>query len=579
MSASPVPTKTSSNTEVNPVPYNPASLEAGEGNVAPASKMRRFVDSFKQVENQTTTDANGEKVTVKVKSPLDQSLKTRHLQMIAIGGSIGTGLFIGAGKALFLGGPASLLIAFFLIGAMLYSTIQSLGELSVRFPVTGAFSTFSARFIDPAWGFAMGWNYGIQWLVVFPLELVAASITVQYWNSSINPALWVAIFYALIVTINLFGVKGYGEAEFMFSLIKVVTVIGFIILGIVINVGGVPNGEYIGGQFWHIPGAFNHGFKGLCSVFVTAAFSFSGTEIVGLAAAETSSPEKTLPRATKQVFWRITLFYLLSLTILGLIVPFTDPGLLGDSSASVSVSPFVIAIKNAGIRGLPSVMNTVVLLSILSVANSAVYGCSRTITGLAENGLAPPVFNYIDRNGRPLAAMLLVFVIGLLCFVTASKYEGEIFSWLLSLTGLSAIFTWLSICLCHIRFRAAMKAQGRSLDELTFKSQVGVWGSWFGLIFNILVLIAQFWTALFPVGSSGPSAVVFFKSYLAAPIVLVCFVFYKVWRRSSFVSLKDMDLDAGRREVDHEAVRRELEEEKAFIASRGFLYRTFRFWC
>jgi len=194
---------------------------------------------------------------------------------------------------------------------MLFCTVHALGELAVAFPVAGSFSVYSSRFIDPAWGFAMGWNYALQWLIVLPLEIVAASITLNFWEGSqgVNPAAWVTIFLFVIIVINFFGVRGYGEAEFVFSIIKVAAVLGFIILGIIINVGGVPSDPrgYIGAKFWYNPGAFHNGFKGLCSVFVTAAFSFAGTELVGLAAAESANPRVTLPTAVKQVFWRICL--------------------------------------------------------------------------------------------------------------------------------------------------------------------------------------------------------------------------------------------------------------------------------
>ena len=558
-----------------------SNLEAGI--VTEGSRFQRFKDSFKPADlshvpnYENLTDLEKAAIAT-ANSPLQRSLKTRHLQMIAIGGSIGTGLFVGSGKALHNGGPASLLIAFFLIGAMLYSTVHALGELTVRFPVSGAFSTFCTRFIDPAWGFAIGWNYGIQWLVVFPLELVAASMTIQYWNKEINAAAWVAIFWSAIMVINLFGVKGYGEAEFIFSFIKVIAVIGFIIFGIVINCGGGPQGGYIGGTYWYTPGAFNHGFKGLCSVFVTGAFSFSGTEIVGLAAAETSNPRKTMPAAIKQVFWRIVIFYLTSLIIVGLIVPYTDDQLF-STTGSIGASPFVIAIRNAGVKGLPSVMNAVVLIAVLSVGNSAVYGCSRTISALAAQGHAPKFLGYIDRQGRPIFGIMLSGVVGLLCFVAASEKEPEVFAWLMALTGLSTIFTWGSICFCHIRFRAAMKLQGRSEREIVYKSQVGLIGSYFGVIFNFLVLVAQFWTGLFPVGSSKADVTSFFQAYLAAPIVLACFLFFKIWKKTKFVSLKDMDLDTGRREVDTEAIMAEIAEEQAYIRSKNFFYRTWKFWC
>ncbi|GMM30500.1 amino acid permease [Martiniozyma asiatica (nom. inval.)] len=514
------------------------------------------------------------------RAPLKRSLKNRHLQMIAIGGSIGTGLFVGSGSALSTGGPAALIIAWILTGIMMYCTVQALGELCVAFPVSGSFVQYNTRFISPAWGFCMAWNYALQWLVVLPLELVAASITIQYWNSEVNGAAWVSIFYALVVFINLFGVRGYGEAEFFFSLIKVIAIIGFIILGIVLNCGGGPVGGYIGGKYWHNPGAFAAGFKGVCSVFVTSAFSFAGTELVGLAAAETENPRKSLPSATKQVFWRIALFYIISLTLVGLLVPYNDPRLLGSSSADASASPFVIAIINGGISGLPSVMNVVIMIAVCSVANSSVYGSSRTIASLADQGFAPRSFGYIDREGRPLVGVCISLAIGLLCYLAASSKQGDVFTWMLALSGLSSIFTWGSICACHLRFRRALKVQGRGLDELSFTSQCGIIGSCFGVLLNCLILMAQFWVALFPIGEPA-SAESFFEVFLCVPILIVFYLFWVLYKKdfNFFVRSKDVDIDTGRREIDLELLKQEIAEEKAFIASKPFYYRVYKFWC
>jgi yeast amino acid transporter len=289
----------------------------------------------------------------------------------------------------------------------------------------------------------MGWNYAMQWLVVLPLELTAAGITVNYWTTSINVGVFITIFLVALTLINLAGVRGYGEAEFVFSIIKVIAVVGFIILGIVIDAGGGPNGVKLGSGYWTDPGAFANGFKGVCSVFVTAAFSFSGTELVGLAAAECENPRRQLPRATKQVFWRITIFYMVSLSIVGCLVPYNNPQLLnGTSSVDVKASPFVIAIQNAGISVLPSIMNAVILISVLSVGNSSTYGSTRTLAALAEIGQAPAIFAYIDKKGRPLVTLILALALGCLAYINIAPVGTTVFNWLLALSGLSAFFTW-----------------------------------------------------------------------------------------------------------------------------------------
>jgi amino acid transporter len=400
---------------------------------------------------------------------------------------------------------------------------------------------------------------------------------------------------------------GYGEAEFVFSIIKVIAVVAFIILGIIIDCGGVPGDDrgYLGARTWYEPGAFNNGFKGLCSVFITAAFAFSGTELVGLAAAETQNPRIELPKAIKQVFWRILLFYMVSLTIAGLLVPYDDPRLLGSSDTDANASPFVIAIRDgkwpldsynlsnnqktqlttpltAGIAGLPSVMNAVILIAVLSVGNSSIYASSRTLAALAEQGQAPKSFGYIDRSGRPLVSILVSSAFGLLCFVVAAgdNAQSEAFTWMLAISGLSLILAWLSVCLCHIRFRAAWKKQGRRLDELAFKSQTGVVGSYIGLIFNCLVLVAPFWIGAWPIGygemSAGEQVLNFFQAYLAAPIVILCYVGFKVWKKTSIQRAATIDITTGTREID---LPRILEEERLERMSWPAWKRWYRFFC
>lgn len=514
-------------------------------------------------------------------SLLSRELKGRHLQMIAIGGSIGTGLFVSSGQTLNAGGPAAVLLAYTLIGIMLYCTVQALGELAVIFPVAGSFSAFATRFLDPSWGFAMGWNYALQWLVVLPLEIIAASMTLDYWNVTAPKAVFVTIFLLVIAVINLFGAKAYGEAEFIFAIVKVTAIIGFILLGIVINIGGTPTEGYIGGKYWQHPGAFHNGFKGLCSVFVTAAFAFAGTELVGLAAAETANPRKSLPTAIKQVFWRISLFYIVALTLVGLLVPYDDQRLLGaKSSADAKASPFVIAIESAGSTVLPGVMNGVILVSVLSVGNSAVYGSSRTLAALADQGQAPRVFGYVDRRGRPLVAVVFSCALGLLAYLADTQVQGDFFDWLLAVSGLSSLFTWGSICLAHIRFRKAWLSRHRSLHDLAFRAQAGTIGSWIGLVGNVLILAAQLWVAISPVTEEGDAPMTaterakgFFLLCMALPIVLVFWIAHKLWFRTRIVRVEEMDIDTGRRDFRLAVIKAREEEEQMMWPRWKKIYR------
>ncbi|CDR39232.1 CYFA0S03e01134g1_1 [Cyberlindnera fabianii] len=552
----------------------------------------RFKDSFKPAE-VSDNDAYHSKTELKdyheltdmEKAALNSSntglkkeLTLRHLLMIAIGGSVGTGLFVNSGSSLNTGGPAALIIGWVIVATMMFATSVALGELCVTFPVSGGFTTYATRFVDPSIGFAMGWNYCLQWLILLPLELVAAAITIRYWRDDINADVWVAVFYVFIFVLNMLDVKYYAESEVVLSMIKVFAVLGFFFLGIILICGGGPHGGYIGAEYWYNPGAFSHGFKGVCSVFVTAAFSFAGTELIGMTAAETENPRTTIPRAAKQTFWLVTCIYIVTLTLIGCLVPYNDDRLLnGDSYASVS--PFVIAIQNAGISGLPSVMNVIILIAILSVANSSVYASSRVLSSLADIGHAPKFLTYVDRTGRPLYATFVTLIIGLLSFIAASDKQSEVFLWLSALSGLSTIFAWMAICLSHIRFRRALAAQGRDTNELTYVAQFGVWGSVYGLVMNFMVIVGQFWVALFPSGS--PDAKNFFSVFLSLCIFVAFYVAHKVWKRNwiLFIRAEDMDIDTGRKHVDMDLLKQEIIHEKMALAETPLYYRLYKTWC
>ncbi|KAF3153292.1 glyceraldehyde-3-phosphate dehydrogenase 1 [Orbilia oligospora] len=480
-------------------------------------------------------------------APLSKKLGSRHLQVIVLGCCIGSGLFSGSGTALATGGPGSVMLCYTFVAVLMWCTMQALTELAVVYPIAGSFAAYSIRFIDPAWGFAQNYTYALSWAITLPLELVVAVTVLDYWDmDAVAPrAVWVTVFFVTIVSFNLFGIRVYAEIENIFTTIKVFAIIGFIILGITIDVAGGPEGSYLGAKTWtKPPGPFLNGITGVVSVFVNAAFSFGGFELLGLAAAETRNPRRSIPTATKKTYASLTSFYLISLLIVTFLVPFDDPRLLAEGK---STSPFVIAIKSAGIMYLPDIFNGVVLLSVLSVANTCVYASSRVIAAIAEQGQGPSALRFIDREGRPMRATLLTLLFGFIAYVSALGYEteGEVFNWLLSICGLGSFFTWGSICLCHIRFRAAWKAQGNSLDQLAYRSQGGIIGSYLGLSLNIVVFLAVLWTALFTTESWKPDIKNFMMKYLTVPMLLVEYFAYKLFFKTKILKIHEVDLVTG----------------------------------
>jgi len=262
--------------------------------------------------------------------------------------------------------------------------------------------------------------------------------------------------------------------------------------------------------------------------------------------------------------------------MVGLLVSSNDERLLG-SGFDVNTSPFVIAAKDAGLNGFDHFMNFIILVSVISIGNSCVYGGSRTLTALADQGFAPGIFSYVDKAGRPLFSTAIILAFGGLGYITLAADGGTVFDWLLALSGLAALFTWGSICLAHIRFRSAWKYQGHTVEEIPFRAVFGVYGSWVGFILVILVLIAQFYTALYPLGNDGKigTAEGFFKSYLAAPVVLFFWACGYAWKRQGWIRTSEIDIDTGRRPVNWDVINAHKEKIAAFPAWKRLYYAIF----
>lgn len=506
---------------------------------------------------------------------LQKGISRRHLTLMALVTGVGTGLLVGSGKVLHTGGPLFLVLGYAIVGSFLYPTLQAAGEMAVNYAnLPGGYNNYPRRFIDESLCFAITWNYCIQWLLVIAIELVTATITISYWNSTVNPDAWVAIFYVFIIFVNFNGSKGYGEGEFVLGCCKLLMIVGFILMALIVDVGGGPV-PYIGGRYWHDPGFYTN-FKGLCSVFVTGAFALGQLEFVALLAAEQVNPRKAIPLACKLIFWRILILFLGSLTMVGLLVPYNSDRLMGAAGGGLHALPFVLAAALHNVKVVPSLINAVILLSVTSVGLLALYSSARTLHSLSMQGFAPQFFNYVDKAGRPLYALIVCLVIGAFLFIAAYDKQEQVFAWLLAISGLLQIFTWGGICISHLRFRAALKHNNVPLSSLGYVASTGVWGLWYAIVWFALVLIAQFWIALYPPnGQQLLDAANFFQAYLGAVVLILFWVGHRLWTRNwkPWIRIEDIDLDTDRTIFDQEMLNLERQEDAERFRQKNWLMK------
>ncbi|EHG2772349.1 amino acid permease [Listeria monocytogenes] len=474
-----------------------------------------------------------------------RDLKTRHLSMIAIGGSIGTGLFLASGNAIHTAGPGGALVAYVAIGIMVYFLMTSLGEMATYMPVSGSFSTYASRFVDPAFGFALGWNYWFNWAITLAVDISTAAIIVQFWLPNTPAWLWSAIFLILIFGLNALSVKAYGESEYWFSIIKVATVIIFLIVG-VLTIVGILGGEVIGfSNFTAGDAPFKGGFFAILGTFLIAGFSFQGTEMVGIAAGESATPETSVPKAIKQVFWRILLFYIFAIFIIGMIIPYTNPNLLSAEATDVAISPFTLVFEKAGLAFAASVMNAVILTSVLSAGNSGLYASTRMLWAMARDKKAPKFLGKVNRRGIPMAALIVTTIVGAMTFITTLTENGTvIYTWLLSASGLTGFIAWVGIAISHYRFRKAFIKQGHDLSELKYKAKFFLFGPILALILCILVIVGQDYAAFLKPEFTNPA---WWQkigiSYIGLPIFLVFWLSFKFTNKTKVIPLEDCKFD------------------------------------
>ncbi|MEA4902303.1 amino acid permease [Desulfitobacterium sp.] len=480
-----------------------------------------------------------ENVTLQThETQLRRSLKSRHLSLISLGGTIGTGLFLASGGAIHQAGSGGALIAYAAIGVMVYYLMTSLAEMAAYIPVAGSFRVYATRFVDPAFGFAIGWNYWYNWAITIAAELSAVVLIMKFWFPDSPSFFWSGIALVVMFLLNYLSVKGFGEAEYWFAMIKVVTVIVFIIVGILIILGIMGGNDPIGfTNFFADGGPIHGGFFSILGVFMVAGFSFQGTELLGITAGESEDPERDIPKAIKSVFWRILLFYILAIFVIGMIIPFTDPRLLSED---IAVSPFTLVFERAGIAFAASVMNAIILTSVLSAGNSGMYASTRMLWDLARDGKAPQFLGKLDNRGVPVNALIITSLVGTLAFLASYFGDGVVYIWLLNASGMAGFVTWVGIAIAHYRFRKAYLAQGRDLEDLPYVAKNFPTGPILALVLCIFIIIGQGYQALSAEGIDWNSM---FVSYIGLIAFFVVWLAYKIKHKTKLISLEEVDLE------------------------------------
>lgn len=393
------------------------------------------------------------------KNDLHRGLKNRHIQMIALGGAIGTGLFYGSAQTIQLVGPA-ITLSYIIGGLVIFMIMRMLGEMAVEEPVSGSFSYYAYKYWGEFAGFLSGWNYWFNYIIVSMAELTAVGIYINYWWPDIPHWVSALVFLVVITLLNLIEVKLYGELEFWFAIVKVAAIVCMIILGILmiftgLGIGGRPVGFE---NLWIHGGFMPNGIWGLLLSLVIVMFSFGGIELIGITAGEASNPKKSIAQAVNQVMWRILLFYVGALTVMMIIYPWNKIGLDG--------SPFVQIFSKMGIPAAATILNIVVLTAALSVYNSGIYSNARMLYGLAQQGNAPKLFARLNSSGVPVAGVLVSSACTLVAVLLNYLVPGKVFMYLIAVAVLAAIISWVVIIIANLKFRAA---KGSAAEKLEFK--------------------------------------------------------------------------------------------------------------
>jgi amino acid transporter len=475
--------------------------------------------------------------------------------MIALGGTIGTGLFVGSGQTLNRGGPAFILGAYILMSFLVFCVVTAITEVAAYLPTPGSsMNLFGYRYVSRSLGFAMGWLYFYSLGILVPYEITAAGLVIDYWKADVNIAVWITIMIVIIVGLNCLPVGFYGETEFWFASTKVIMMMGLILLSFILFWGGGPDHDRLGFRYWKNPGAANTylagGDKGrflaLLSTLVLSAFPFTfAPELLVVTGGEMKSPRRNLPIAARRYFYRLIFFYIGCVLSISVICPSNDPALTSGGAGAGS-SAFTVGIRNAGIPILDSIINGGIILSAWSSGNSFLYLSSRSLYSLALSGNAPSFFKACTKKGVPYRAVAASSLFCFLAYLNVASSGSVVFNWFVNLTNTSGFISWICCGIVYLRFRKACKAQ--EITDLPYHSWLQPWGSWCAIVGFIFLALINGFNVFWPENWNASS---FLTAYIGIPIFLAIYFGHRIYARSDPWAHPpgDVDLQTGMEQV------------------------------
>ncbi|WVR07309.1 hypothetical protein IAU60_004350 [Kwoniella sp. DSM 27419] len=490
-----------------------------------------------------------------------RGLRMRHVQLIAISGSIGSALFVSIGNPLTSAGPLGLLLGIAIWCAVVWCASNCLIEMTCLLPVDGGFIQYAHRFVDKSFGMALGWNYVITQLALICFELVSINVIVEYWTTSLHPAILISAGIVALFIINIWSVRWFGEIEFYISVTKLFLMIGLAFYTFITMVGGNPLGDKFGFRYWKTPGPFGgetNFRKVLTGIFDSvswATFAVVGPDYISLIGGEVKNPRRILPKAFNSTIYRILFFYLTGALSVGIVSSSTDKSLLGAIAAGApgaAKSPYVISMNRLGIPVLPSLVNALILISIFSTGNSFTFVASRALFSLAQKGQAPAVLKRVNRHGVPWVAVCVTLAVSCLSYLSVSSGTVKVLNWWINLVGSAQLVSWTCIAITYLRFRSGLKAQNLlHTGFLPNKGYLQPFSGWYVLVWSPIVFFFSGYFLFFPGAFAAPDFVFVYGSiFIFAAILLGSKIYEAVVKKDArlFIPASDIDFVT---DVDH----------------------------